>query len=184
MGHKASFPQDMAWGYTAWNASGGINKACLAKYGAAEGWQCLFGANLAPLVSVPLFVLNSKFDTWQAGAIIGANTSVQKSTKPVQDFWLAYVAEMSHDFTSLPPRHGGFLTNCPAHCQTGRASHGHDPAHRTPDPWTATTVNGTKMGEAFRQWYESRASGSTAAGYRWLAADSMFPSPPDTCGYW
>lgn len=174
----------MAWGYTAWNATGGINPACLEFYGLANGWKCLFGANMAPHVQTPLFVLNSKFDTWQAGAIVGANTSVEKADKPLQEFWLAYAAEMAANFTSLPSRHGGFLTNCPAHCQTGRATHGHDPAHRTPDPWQATTVNGIAMGRAFGQWYEHRAHGGTEPGFRWLAAATDQPTGNDTCGYW
>ena len=90
---------------------------------------------------------------------------------------------MSRRFRALPPQHGGFLTNCPAHCQTGRANHGHDPAHRTADPWQLTTVNGTAMGDAFAQWYAARSGGDSAGGYRWLAAASTAPSASDTCGY-
>ena len=76
---EPTFPQDMAWGYVAWNATGGMNRACVEFYGKAEGWKCLFGANMAPHVQTPLFILNSKFDTWQAGAIIGANSSIEKA---------------------------------------------------------------------------------------------------------
>ena len=108
------------------------------------------------------------------------------------------------NFSALPEQHGGFLGNCPAHCQTGRASHGHDPAHRTPDPWEDTTINGTAMGKAFASWYAARAAEepqltaalsvgggdeataatATAGAFRWVAAATMVPTPPDTCGYW
>ena len=54
-----TFPQQMQHGYTAWNATGGIDAGCLAEYGRADGWRCLFGANVAPHVKTPLFVLNS-----------------------------------------------------------------------------------------------------------------------------
>jgi hypothetical protein len=132
-----TFPQEMAWGYTHWNASGRMNHACLVHYGAAAGWRCLLGANVAPHVKTPLFVLNSKFDTWQGGAIIAAATGyIGKENRTVQAFWLQYAADMVGNFSALPPQHGGFLGNCPAHCQTGRATHGHDPAHRNADPWT------------------------------------------------
>jgi hypothetical protein len=181
-----TFSQQMAWGYRNWNASGGINAGCLAHYGRADGWRCLLGANVARFVLTPLFVLNSKFDTWQAGAIIGAPPPgiITKVPQPVQAFWLRYSQQMVGNFSALPTRHGGLLTNCPAHCQTGRATHGHDPSHRTADPWNLTTVNGTAIGAAFGAWYHARASGSTDGMYRWVAADTVSPTPPDTCGYY
>jgi hypothetical protein len=39
----------------------------------SEGWRCMFGAAVAPYVKTPTFVLNSKYDTWQAKRIIGAD---------------------------------------------------------------------------------------------------------------
>ena len=75
----------------------------------------------------------------------------------------------------------------PEHCQTGRATHGHDPAHRTANPWNLTTINGTSIGDAFAQWYAARSGGgasSSAARFRWVAAATTSPTPPDTCGYW
>ena len=75
---------------------------------------------------------------------------------------------------------------------------GHDPAHRTANPWNLTTINGTSIGDAFAQWYAARSGGgasssaarsvggasSSAARFRWVAAATTSPTPPDTCGYW
>ena len=106
----------------------------------------------------------------------------------MQAYWLRYAADMVSNFSALPPQHGGFLGNCPAHCQTGRANHGHDPAHRNADPWNGTTINSTSIGEAFGQWYAARSSSTSATAaageYRWVAAATTTPTPPDTCGYY
>ena len=61
--------------------------------------------------------------------------------------------------------------------------------------FAGTTINSTKMGEAFGQWYAARSSPSGAAAaatatggaggeYRWIAAATTTPTPPDTCGYY
>ena len=50
----------------------------------------MLGSLAAQYVETPLFVVNSKFDTWQEKAIIGVNCTVSKCPKPEQDFWAAY----------------------------------------------------------------------------------------------
>lgn len=69
----------------------------------ADGWRCLFGANVARFVKTPLFVLNSKFDTWQGDAIVGvtATGSIIDQPPAVQKFWLAYAAAMVRGPTIL-----------------------------------------------------------------------------------
>ena len=63
-------------------------------------------------------------------------------------------------------------------------THGHDPAHRTADPWLMTTINGTSIGAAFVQWYDVRSRGSSDGVFRWVAAHSTTPTNNDTCGYY
>jgi hypothetical protein len=47
---------------------------------------------VAPYVTAPLFVLNSKYDTWQAAQIIGATAdcryNISACAKPLKDFWV------------------------------------------------------------------------------------------------
>ena len=50
----------------------------------------MLGSLAVQYVETPLFVVNSKFDTWQEKAIIGVNCTVSKCPKPEQDFWAAY----------------------------------------------------------------------------------------------
>lgn len=192
-----TFPQLMAWGYENWNSTNAIDADCRAHYGEKDAWRCLFGATVAQHVQTPLFVLNSKFDTWQASAIVGAPSPgiITQENQTVQQFWLQYAAALVSNFSTLPSQHGGFLTNCPAHCQSGRATHGHDPTHRTADPWNLTTINSTSIGNAFKLWYDARSSTTPAPAqrrgnsrdggeYRWIAAATTTPTTPDTCGYY
>ena len=44
--------------------------------------------------------------------MVGANATVTAS-------FVAYGKRMVAGLTGLPARHGAFLSNCPAHCQTG-----------------------------------------------------------------
>lgn len=110
----------------------------------------MLGSLAAQYVETPLFVLNSKFDTWQQKAIIGVNCTVTKCPKSEQDFWAAYGKKMVGLLESMPAQHGAFVTNCPAHCQTGTAS-----------AWGKRTINGTVMGAAFGAWYADRQSGGS-----------------------
>ena len=87
------FPQRMQWGYVAWNSSASVNQACLRDLGGQDkmgGWKCMFGATAARYVKTPLFVLNSKYDTWQEKAIIGVDCSIAACNKTEQAFWSAY----------------------------------------------------------------------------------------------
>ena len=120
---------------------------CLAAHGPADAWKCLFGANVAPFVKTPIFVLNSKYDTFQGPAIIGANDTITKVTPAVRKFWVAYGQEMVTNISTLPPQHGAFLTNCPAHCQTG-AHH----SQHSDYAWTNVTIKAQTMGSAFATW--------------------------------
>lgn len=141
------FPQRMKWGFTAWNAASSVNQDCLKSYGEADGYQCLFGGNAAKFVRTPIFVVNSKYDTWQEKAIIGAPSSIATCPDAAKKFWVEYGHNMTERLRALPAVHGAFVTNCPAHCQTGSA------------PWLKTTINGTAMGDAFVAWWKHYALG-------------------------
>ena len=52
------------------NCSASVNQACLAAHPGKAGSTCMFGADAAPFVKTPLFVLNSMYDTWQAKASV------------------------------------------------------------------------------------------------------------------
>ena len=65
---------------------------------------------------------------------------------------------------ALPPQHGTFLSNCPAHCQTGIAN------------WDQVIVNGTSIRDAFLEWYAGKARA------RHYEACDVVPCGRDACG--
>ena len=173
--NTSAFPHTMQWGHEAWNSSGSGNDACEAHYKGGLEWMCFFGQNTAPFVKTPLFVLNSKYDSWQGPAIIGASGAIATCPADVQKYWVAYGQKMVDNALALPPQHGAFLSNCGAHCQTGGTG------------WAGTTVNGTAMGSAFVQWYTAHASGSfdattDATKFKWAEQCDVMPCAPDKCG--
>ena len=143
----------------------------------------MFGANTSMFVETPLFVLNSKYDTWQAGGIIGAGScgkNISNCSAKIQTFWGGYGQRMVSILQALPPQHGGFLSNCQAHCQTESAG-----------AWTSRTVDGMPMGEAVAGWYNAtmlaagagavRAGNHTAASHRYYEACDIRPCGTDRC---
>lgn len=117
------FPRLMSWVFNAMNSSASVDQDCLAAN--PNGTVCMFGANTAPYVKTPLFVLNSKYDTWQGGGIIGAGgcvNNISNCSTAIQHFWVGYGNRMIVALESLPPQHGGFLSNCQAHCQVSAAA--------------------------------------------------------------
>ena len=172
-------PQMMSWVFDAMNCSASVNQACLAAN--PNGTACMFGANVAPYIHTPTFVLNSKYDTWQGGGIIGAGacaSNITNCSAALQAFWAGYGRRMVSALQSLPPQHGGFLSNCQAHCQTGSCSWaGHQAgmaAHPScgPYPKTGLTVDGMQMGQAFTTWYNASiaALGKAAGSFDTAAA--------------
>ena len=130
-----------------------VNAACLAHFGAAGRVHCLYGATAARFVATPTLIVNSKYDTWQEVSIMGLNKTDCPATvspagvitlctpahKDMAAFWVRYGDEMVAALAQLPPRFGAFLTNCPAHCETGTG-------------W-ANPAAGTTLGEAVTAWY-------------------------------
>jgi hypothetical protein len=106
------YPELMAWIFRAMNSSASVNQACLSAH--PDGTACMFGANTAPFVKTPLFVLNSKYDTWQAGGIIGAGkcgNNISSCSNGTKTFWAGYGDKMVETLVGLPPQHGTSYTN-------------------------------------------------------------------------
>jgi O-palmitoleoyl-L-serine hydrolase len=188
------YTQQFTWGYEAWNSSASINQRCRAAYGGGQpAWQCFHGAVAAQYVETPLFIANSKYDTWQARGVLGLNTTeCPASVAPdgtvnlcwtntsnalaEARFWVAYgdsmVAALNNSLLSR--RHAAFLTNCPTHCQTD------------PTGFRHPASPGTALGVAVKQWYPQAIKNARDASWkapRWVAADGdkclLEPAAPE-----
>jgi hypothetical protein len=72
-GHETYLEGMMQHCFFAKNSSASVNQACLAHYGYAAGNECFYGGQVAPFVETPMFVVNSKFDTWQEASVVGVS---------------------------------------------------------------------------------------------------------------
>ena len=176
----------MSWVYHTMDRTGAsVNEACVsdmaAKHGVpkgnrSEGWRCMFGAAVAPFIQTPTFVLNSKYDTWQAAQIIGANappmkcgTDIASCPANITAFWVDYGHKMVEALDALPPRHGAYLHNCQSHCQTGAV------------PYDTDSINGTNMSQAVATWYAAAMQGSQELVPRHVDRCDVTPCTGDFC---
>jgi hypothetical protein len=176
----------MRWVYHSMDPTGAsVNDACVTfmaqKFGTptgnrSEGWRCMFGATVAPFVKTPLFVLNSKYDTWQAGQIIGSRSSpfdcgynISGCPASMQKFWVDYGRLMVSMADALPARHGVYLHNCQSHCQTGL------------EQWNTDTVDGVHMHAAVSTWYAAALNGSQEVVPRRVDRCDVVPCATNIC---
>ena len=185
------WPHFMNWVYLNMDPTGAsVNEACVvamaAKFGVpagnrSEGWRCMFGASVINYIATPVFVLNSKYDTWQAGQIISAGkcgTNISSCSANVTKFWVDYGHEMVTLLDAMPARHGAYVHNCQSHCQTSSSTHG------TADYDTDTvTVRGASenMGDAVHAWYVAAMAGKPETAKRYIDRCDILPCPGDTC---
>ena len=187
------WPRFMRWVYSNMDPTGAsVNEACVvamaAKYGVpagnrSEGWRCMFGASIINYIKTPTFVLNSKYDTWQAGQIISAGkcgVNISSCPANVTNFWVDYGHKMVTLLDAMPPRHGAYVHNCQSHCQTGSSTHGvadydSDTVH---DAVSGASEN---MGDAVNAWYVAAMAGKPETAKRYIDRCDVLPCPGDTC---
>jgi hypothetical protein len=58
--------------YTESNATGGVNRHCVAATPPDEQWKCNFASGSYAHTEAPIFALNSALDSWQTGCIFAA----------------------------------------------------------------------------------------------------------------
>ena len=94
----ARFPTMLKWLFSSMNVSASLNRECVAAHG-ADGYKCLFGANAEPFVQTPMFILNSKCNTWQQKAILGLDCDIRRCAAAEEAFFAAYGRRLR----ALPP---------------------------------------------------------------------------------
>lgn len=164
-----------------WNPSGApVNAPCLAHFGASGRVHCLWGATAARFVATPMMVVNSKYDTWQEKSILGLDTTACPATvsregvitlctpahADMAAFWVAYGDALTAALAALPPRFGAFITNCPAHCETGNG---------WGNPSTGAVAT---LGQAVAAWYPEAVAHSRDPAW---AAPRFVANDADQC---
>lgn len=183
------------------NAS--TNAACEAFYAATPGdaYKCNMAEYVYPFITVPIFVLNSFYDSWQTGCIMTAEPVVSNprangncsaapgyatcardlatgcTPQQINDVVDPYGEYMLNSLSvvnaakSQAPGSGGFLTSCHTHCEA-QGSY-----------FDAFAVDGTTMGDAARTWLTAVQAGGAAAPAAQWTIDCTLPvaTSPHRC---
>lgn len=181
---SANFSADMQYLYGMVNASGALSPLCTAaqlttapnpggdEHPPAGEWNCIVAATAIEFVQAPVFVLQSKFDHFQLGAIAVVPCMVTQSYVPpwnnaskcspadvaaIKAYGADLLAELDKvvaEATANSSRRGVYLSACIIHGQSGLA-------------WESTLVDGATPQQAWRSWYPNAGeSASTAAPAR------------------
>jgi len=149
------YPAEMKYVYHMQNCSDGVDANCSAHTAEANRWQCIFGPTVYSYITVPIFVLNSFYDSWQMSNILGAQvqsfkTCAQKGPESCTGQQIRQANTFHHQFVELlqgsptynDPRNGAFIHSCWTHC-----------ASVSDSSWTNFAVNGVTMRDAVGNWF-------------------------------
>lgn len=94
--------------------SGVMPDGCAAKFG-DDHWHCMFLEHLVPVVAqtVPLFVLQSRFDTSNFKSL---PLDSSQAWQPIEHFGIEVSRRLHHAAVSSPAPVGYFLDACLHHC--------------------------------------------------------------------
>lgn len=189
-----------------WNVTGGggTNTKCLADQKAGEEWKCLMAPYLAKYIETPMFVMNSAYDAWQMGNILGTPCLPAPNRSPCtanQNATLrAYRDKFVSDVgvvTAGKPRNGVYIDGCYVHEQNVNYCSGQgmpncvgwSPLESGSKKWGYSTSvavpDGRKLTpqEAFGAYYRGDTGAAVAVdGFAFLDNPSCFyrgaPVPP------
>ena len=134
---RRTYAAQMRANFGLFNASGGVNQACVASFreAGADVSSCYFAEHTLPFIPAPVFAVQSTTDAWQLPNILGSTTDPTLAN--------GYREELSSRllgaFGGRADR-GGFFDSCYHHCGL----------------WESITVDGTRMADAFTQWYQQQ----------------------------
>jgi hypothetical protein len=132
------------------NASAaGLDASCVAAHGADFAARCLLPEDVAPHVSTPLFVMNSRYDAAEE-----LRPATPENVNARGEFQLGVLRRA----VLAQPRNAAFITSCHEHCgqwaagQTDSAAPGHADFN--------VTIGGVAAGSAVAAWARSRWHGT------------------------
>ena len=73
---QRTYAAQMRANFRLFNASGGVNQACVASFrdAGADASSCYFAEHTLPFIPAPVFALQSTTDAWQLPNILGSTT--------------------------------------------------------------------------------------------------------------
>jgi len=104
----------MQWVFKNGNCTSGVNQNCIQAHTKTnDTWKCIFAQETAPYIDVPVFALQSRFDSWQLTNILG-NTN---NNTLVNEYGNTFTKTFNQTFLQTNKNlHGGLLDSCYHHC--------------------------------------------------------------------
>jgi hypothetical protein len=145
----------------------GTNAACVADWPADQSWRCNMAEYVYRYITVPIFPLNSAYDSWQlpceltAIPVPGTNTTQNGDCDAapgwqqcggnyetcsntqmiaVNNYYLQFIAKMNNTLTAANPQNGAFIVSCETHCEALGGG------------WASFQVGGVSMRDAVAAW--------------------------------
>jgi len=149
---QSTYTPYMQGGFTLWNSTGAVNQNCIAAYPENEQWHCIMAQYTYPHIQTPMFILNSKYDSWQVEYVLDI-TCVPWDGSPsncnaqdLQAFYNFGNATQGMIMSMFnPAKDGMWVCGCVQHCQS--LDNGSVLA------WVNLTIDATTPDQAFYQWY-------------------------------
>lgn len=158
--------QGLGWVVDYMNATSGLDASCVAAQRAAgaDPLNCRWPGVVVPHISVPLFVLNSRFDPALDSIVAGVSSGDASSVNAVGAALLDIVNR-----TVLAPgvRDAAFIDSCHQHC--GQWAQGQVPTPASQAPADANvTIDGYTAVAALSEWYAAIVAGETPRRRAWV----------------
>eukprot|EP01127_Copromyxa_protea_P000669 TRINITY_DN10572_c0_g1_i1.p1 TRINITY_DN10572_c0_g1~~TRINITY_DN10572_c0_g1_i1.p1 ORF type:complete len:364 (+),score=65.55 TRINITY_DN10572_c0_g1_i1:74-1093(+) len=136
----ANVPQygtNLRWVFKEMNCTFGVNQDCI-KANVAAPEKCMFAEHTGPHIKIPIFPLQSMFDSWQSAHILGSN-----ETAPMNKYGQLLEKRIKASVLSNS-KNGLFLDSCFHHC----------------GEWDAINIGGQDSARAFDSWYKTGKNGA------------------------
>jgi hypothetical protein len=152
---KPEWPASLQWIVQAMNSTRGLDASCVAaaaRQRLPPGEACTLPEDVAPYISVPLFVMNSMYDP----AMLSISSKC-KSPSEINALAARFVHKVKASvlLAKKPGRNGAFITACHEHC--GQWAQGQD-SSVSPADFNAT-IDGTTAPFAVQAWFRANRQG-------------------------
>ena len=139
------------------SSTAGLNEACVEHHSATNDTEkCIFAQWTSAHIKTPTFPLQSQYDSWQTGNVMGTGDAATQNA-----FGKNLTELVQSLFLFLAPQHGIFLDSCHHHCGA----------------WDGPVIDSVSSGVALNDWYTKGSAGLTNKGF----FNQNTPFPCDAC---
>jgi len=153
-------------------ALGSLPESCTMTKSDNLKYQCMFAEHIIPHIKVPVLVINSRYDTWHVGSMLGCGPGKRCSPGMIRVYGRSLGGRISRAVTKQNsnfhgPSSGIFLNSCSNHISAAKDT-----------VFTGTKASGTSARAALSSFVARVFFGKTKGRKRWI---STAPYPCKSC---